>query len=304
MTVYVVGSVNGDLTLRVEELPAPGATILAEDPQRAGGGKGANVAVAAARGGADVRLVAAVGDDEAGEQSLAELRDEGVDTSGLAVVPARATGLAVIYVDAKGENVIVVAPGANSELSPERVNQGLTEIGADDVCVVSYEIPEEAVNAAARIALDRGAALVVNPSPVRPLSPEVLDAAPLVVANAGEVERLTGADGAARGAATLLERGCSSAVVTLGAEGAHVATGPGEAEHVAAFTASVADTTGAGDTFTGLFAAAIASGSDPVHAARRGVAGAALATERVGARAAMPSSAAIDALIERDSGGR
>ena len=118
MTVYVVGSINGDVTLPVEELPAPGATVLAGEPVRSGGGKGANVAVAAARDGQRVRMVGAVGDDEPGERSLAELRRERVDTGGVARLEETETGFAMICVDGEGENLIVVVPGANSGLLP------------------------------------------------------------------------------------------------------------------------------------------------------------------------------------------
>src|SRR3954453_6772397 len=166
MPVHVVGAINVDVVLRVEALPRPGTTILSGDPLRSGGGKGANVAVAAARDGADVRLVGAVGGDDAGAQSLAVLPDAGVTTRGVAVLDDRATGLAMICVDEAGENLIVVAPGANSGLTREHVAAGLRDLAADDVCVVSFEIAEAAVGAAVRIAAERGARLVVNPSPV------------------------------------------------------------------------------------------------------------------------------------------
>ena len=296
MTVWVVGSINRDVALGVEELPAPGATVLAGEPVRSGGGKGANVAVAAARDGRPVRMVGAVGHDEAGERSLAELRDEDIDTRGVAVLDETETGFAMICVDGDGENFIVVAPGANSGLTAKLVSAALEDLEGGDVCVVSFEIPDEAIAAAARATASCEATLVVNPSPVRPLAQEVLDAEPLVVVNTGELERLTGETEPGPGAAALLEEGCATVVVTLGADGAYVSSAGGEDTTVPAYPAEAADTTGAGDAFTGVLAASLERGEEVVAAARRGAAAAALSTERVGARTGMPASAEIDRL--------
>jgi ribokinase len=303
LTVYVVGSVNGDVTLPVEQLPAPGATVLSADPVRATGGKGANVAVATARDGGQVRLVAAVGDDDAGTQSLANLAREDVDTGGVAVVGQRPTGLAMICVDAAGENHIVVAPGANSALTSELVVAGLRDLGPRDVCVVSFEIPEEAVVTAARVAGERHGTLIVNPSPVRPLARELLDATPVMVANAGEVRQLTEEGDPSRGARALQTLGCTTVVVTLGADGARVRSAGSDAD-IAVYPARVTDTTGAGDTFTGVFATALARGSDAVEAADRAAVAAALSTQRVGAQSAMPATTEIDQAVQTRQGVR
>jgi ribokinase len=282
--VVVVGSVNVDLTLPVAQLPAPGATVLAGDPRRAGGGKGANVAVAAARAGAGAALVAAVGDDEDGAASLRDLASEGVDTGAVRVLAGRPTGLAVICVDQAGENHIVVAPGANMALAPAHVEAGLARSGAGDVCVLSFEIPPAAIAAAARAAAATGARLVVNPSPVRELPPEVLAARPTVVANAGEVRALTGEVGVRAGARARRSAGAAAVVATLGACGADVTTVDGEQVAVPAVPADVVDTTGAGDSFTGVLAAALAAGAELVTAARRAAEAAARSTESHGAR--------------------
>jgi ribokinase len=283
--VVVVGSVNVDLTLPVEQLPAPGATVLAGDPLRAGGGKGANVAVAAAREGAGVALVAAVGDDDEGAASIRELAGEGVDTAAVQVLAGRPTGMAIICVDRAGENHIVVAPGANMALGPEHVEAGLDRVGAGDVCVVNFEIQPGSVVAAARGVAARGGRLLVNPSPVRELPPEVLEARATVVANAGELRRITAEDDVRAGAAALRAAGAAAVVVTLGADGADVTTAAGEQVAVPAVPARVVDTTGAGDSFTGVLATALAAGADLVAAVRRAAEAAARSTERVGARA-------------------
>ncbi|MFL5899973.1 MAG: PfkB family carbohydrate kinase, partial [Solirubrobacterales bacterium] len=174
---------------------------------------------------------------------------------------------------------------------------GLRDLAADDVCVVSFEIAEAAVGAAVRIAAERGARLVVNPSPVRPLSKELLAAEPIVIVNAGEIGELTGEDDVAAGVVALQARGCSAVIATLGGDGAHVATRDWDLA-VPAFPASPVDTTGAGDTFTGVVAAAVAAGAGVVQAVRRGAAAAALSTEAVGARTGMPAGADIDALLD------
>ena len=297
MPVFVVGSVNADVALPVSELPVAGSTVLAGAPVRSGGGKGANAAVAAARDGVDVRLIAAVGADPEGERSTAELRDDGVATDGVAVLADHPTGLAMICVDASGENFVVVAPGANDSLSAGLVEEGLVGLAAGDVCVVNFEIPPVAVQAAASVCAERGARLVLNPSPVRPLPRELLAARPTVVLNRGELEQLTGVGDVAGGAEALLAGGCQAVVVTLGAEGAHVAV---EGSHVpvAPSPARPVDTTGAGDTFTGVLAGALAGGADLADAVRRAAAAGALSTEGMGARTAMPGSAAIDRLLQ------
>jgi ribokinase len=295
--VYVVGSVNVDLTLPVAELPAPGATILAGDPIHTGGGKGANVAVAAARDGAQVRMVGAVGDDEAGRTSLAELQADRVDTQRVTVLAGRPTGLAVICLDARGENHIVVAPGANSGLTPELVEEGLAALRAGDVCVVNFEIPEGAGTAAAAAVAAVGATLVVNPSPVRPVAAELLSAAPILVANAGELGELTGEEAVEAGAAALQRRGATAVVATLGAAGAYVRAADGTGSSVAAYPAAAVDTTGAGDTFTGVLAAGLAAGVELARAVERAAAAAALSTEQIGARTAMPATDVIESLV-------
>jgi ribokinase len=283
--VVVVGSVNVDLTLPVARLPQPGETMLAGDPLRAGGGKGANVAVAAARAGGRVALVGAVGDDADGAGSLRELEAEGVGTAGIGILAGRSTGLAIVCVDDDGENHIVVAPGANMALAPEPVEARLGDLTADDVCVLSFEVPAEAIAAAGSIAGGRAARLVVNPSPVRELPAEVLAAAPTVVVNAGEARALTGEDDVRAAARALQTAGAGAVVVTLGAGGADVTTAEGEHVAVPAAPAVVVDTTGAGDSFTGTLAAALAAGTELVEAVGRAAEAAARTTERVGARA-------------------
>ncbi|CAA9472304.1 MAG: Ribokinase [uncultured Solirubrobacteraceae bacterium] len=294
--VFVVGSVNADVALPVAQLPVAGSTILAGPPVRSGGGKGANASVAAARDGVEERLVAAVGADAEGERSAAELEADGVGTTSVAVLAEHATGLAMICVDADGENFVVVAPGANAALSAGLVREGLRDLRGGDVCVVNFEIPPEAVAAAAAVCRERGARLLVNASPVRPLPDALLAAAPILVINRGELAQLAGIAEVVAAAEALLERGCEALVVTLGAAGAHVFA-DGRDEAVAPYPARPVDTTGAGDTFTGVLAGALAAGESLAPAARRAAAAGALSTEGMGARTAMPDRGAIDRLL-------
>lgn len=296
MPVFVVGSVNVDIALPVTRLPVAGSTVLAGAPVRTGGGKGANVAVAAARDGIDVCLVAAVGGDADGEHSTNELAAAGVDTKGIVVLPDRATGLAMICVDEAGENFVVVAPGANARLDAARVVEGLSDLAPADVCVVNFEIPPEAVSAAAAVCIERRARLVLNASPVRAVEDALLAVAPILVINRGELEQLTGMRDIAGGAERLLQRGCTAVVVTLGADGAQVLA-DGDRHAVAPFPARPVDTTGAGDTFTGVLAGTLQRGATLAAAAHRAAAAGALSTEGMGARTAMPDSAAIDAVL-------
>ena len=250
------------------------------------GGKGANQAVAAARLGARVTMVGAVGDDEFGRASLADLRSEGVDVSGVRMLAGSTTGVAVIVVDASGENQIAVASGANSEVSEELVETALASSRPQrgGVMVVVFEVGDEAVGACARIAAERGMTLVVNPAPVRPLSAAVVEAHAIVIANLGEAEALTGEQGSA--AARALDRANGRAwILTLGAEGAMIADGA-TVTRVAAPLVQAVDSTGAGDTFVGAFAAEL--GASAQEAVRVAVAAAAVSVTAAGARGGMP----------------
>jgi ribokinase len=255
----VVGSTNVDLVLRVDRLPLPGETLLAPDRQRLAGGKGANQAVALARLGADVRFVSAVGDDEDGRWSLAQLVQEGVDVSGVQVVDAP-TGLAVVTVDRLGENSIVVVPGANEHVTVTRDDEV-------DVVLLSLEIPLAAVEEAAR----GSAPTVLNAAPFRPLPASLLSRVDVLVVNEHE-------------AAQLGDVPCE-VVVTLGAQGARVGS-----TAIPSYDVEVVDTTGAGDCFAAALAWGIGHGEDLVTAATRATRAASLSVRSLGARTGFPSA--------------
>jgi ribokinase len=292
--VVVVGAINVDLVVAAPRLPAPGETVVGERVERHGGGKGANAAVAAARAGATVRLIGAVGADEHGRGALDELRSAGVDVDGVAVLDEEPTGVALIVVDPSGENQIAVGAGANYAVTAQQVRGAL---GSPHCVLVSTEIPGDAVVAAVRSASATGAACVLNPAPVVPAVAEVLDAAPIVTPNATEVVELAGEADVEAAARAVMARTGAPVIVTLGGDGALVLTPDGRADHIPPFAAEVRDTTGAGDTFNGVLAAHLAAGEDLHAAARAATAAAALSVGHVGARDGMPDARAIEAAL-------
>lgn len=293
--VVVVGSANVDLVVDVPRHPAGGETILGGDLRRSPGGKGANQAVAAAlAGGADTTFVGALGSDEAADMLLASLGRAGVRTDTVDRADV-ATGTALITVSPDGENAIVVAPGANSHV---RIGPGQAERIADaDVILAQLEIPLDTVVAAARVRRD-GALLVLNAAPSRELPPELWREVDVLVVNEHEAADLAGAEGGTAPeslAKALLER-VPAVVVTLGGEGSLVARRAVPAVRIPATRVTAVDTTGAGDTYCGVLAAALAAGAELADAARLAGAAGALAVTRPGAQDAVPDAADVVAL--------
>jgi ribokinase len=277
----VVGSVNLDQSFTVQSLPRPGETVLASSASATPGGKGGNQAVAAARAGASVDLVAALGDDPAAAVLRAHLRDNGVGLEGVVTVPGP-SGAAAIVVDSRGENCIVVAPGANAHLSMASADVR-SVVAAADVVLLQLEIPMETAMAAARLGRDGGALVVVNASPAG-TPPEALAAlasvADVVVLNDGESRQWRWP--------------VPHLVITRGADGAtHI--GPDGRRDVAAPAVEAVDTTGAGDVFAGVLAAGWLAG--PADALRRACAAGALATLTPGAGDCAPSAEATDDVL-------
>jgi ribokinase len=294
--VTVLGSLNMDISVTVPRLPEPGATVLGSAARFTPGGKGANQAVAAARLGADVRMAGCVGDDDFGRRLLAALRDEEVGHDGIRVTQDAPTGLAMISVDHAGENIITVAPGANHEVGPAEVRAALTE--PRNMLVVCAEIPLEVIVAA--LARHRASILNLAPVPEPPADAAAIVAAArpdwLVVneTEAGAVlgRPVRGLAEAGEAAAALLTTGAQHAVVTAGAHGAAHA-GPDGAGTTGAFRVDAVDTVGAGDTFVGALAVALAAGIPAAEAVRAASAAGATAATRPGAQAGMPRPADI-----------
>jgi ribokinase len=280
--VVVVGSVNADLVVTVRQLPRAGETVSGGTFARHGGGKGANQAVAAARAGARVAFVGAVGADDLGDEALRELEAEGVDVSAVQRLDDVPTGVAVIVVDERGENQIAVASGANAALTGQAVAAALPPLlSGDGVVLLGHEVPPEAVAAGAAAARAAGWQAILNPAPARELIDE-LDGV-ILTPNADEARRLSGEDDVAAAARSLNARTGAPVLITLGADGALLTE-----ERFAAPPVEVVDTTGAGDAVNGALAARLAAG-EPLHdAVRFALAAASLSTRTPGARAGMP----------------
>ncbi|MFD6135091.1 ribokinase [Isoptericola sp. NPDC060257] len=290
--VVVVGSTNADLLVGVTAHPAPGETVLGHGMRVMSGGKGANQAVAAARLGADVAFVGAVGDDEFADAALAGLRSAGVDLTALVVVPGRRTGIAIVTVSDDGENSIVVVPGANAAVDEAVVGAHVDLVGGAATVVLQGEIPRAAIEAAARSARGR---LVVNLAPVLDVDEDVLLRADPLVLNEHEARLVAGAldvpaeeseEVLVRG---LLARGVPSVVLTLGPRGALVGLDDDVTE-VPAPRVRAVDTTGAGDAFVGALAHGLARGDGLVDAARTAARVGAYAVRSPGAQASYPSA--------------
>jgi ribokinase len=275
----VVGSTNVDLVMQVPHLPGAGETVVGASARREPGGKGGNQAVALARLGASVRFVSAVGADDEGAWSLARLREEGVGVEDVAQVDAP-TGLAVVTVDAQGENCIVVASGANSHVvAPAAIDA--------DVVLLSLEVPLTTVAAAAAAARACDAVVVLNAAPARPLPGALLDVVDVLVVNEPEWHALG-------------RPSSGQVVVTLGAAGCRVIQ-DGTSTALAAVPVEVVDSTGAGDCFAAALSYALASGQPLEQAASLAVRAAAVCVTRPGARGGLPTLAEVTAL--RGTGG-
>ncbi|MER6358087.1 ribokinase [Streptomyces sp. NPDC001634] len=294
--LLVVGSANADLVIGVERRPAAGETVLGSDLVVHPGGKGANQAVAAARLGARTALLARVGDDAHGRLLLRSQSEAGVDTVGV-LVGGAPTGVALITVDPSGDNSIVVSPGANARLVPEDVRAAGSLLNASRVVSAQLEIPLETVVEVVRN-LPSGTRFVLNPSPPRPLPPEVLAACDPLIVNEHEARVIAGGElgGSPEDwARAVLALGPRSVVVTLGAEGALVATGDSMAR-VPSVKVDAVDTTGAGDAFTAALAWRLGTGSSLPDAAAYAARVGAAAVTRSGAQESFPTAEEVAAL--------
>lgn len=291
--LVVVGSSNIDMVVKTDQIPKAGETRLGGEFVMVPGGKGANQAVCAAKLGAQVTLVARVGDDVFGERSLENFRGVGIDTTHVTKDHSRASGVALISVDSRGENAIVVAPGANSALSPNDVDAARDAIAGADAVVLQLEIPQDTVDHTIRLARSLGKRVVLNPAPVRPVSRDVLSGVDVLTPNEHEAAALLEslpfrASDAPSAARELLSMGVGAVVITLGSEGAYAA-GPDGAGFVSAVKVDAVDTTAAGDAFTASLACRLAEGKSLMESAQFAAKVAAVVVTRMGAQSSMPS---------------
>ncbi|WP_432185902.1 ribokinase [Streptomyces sp. Tue6028] len=299
--IAVLGSTNMDLVAYVPKAPQRGETVTGREFRTIPGGKGANQAVAAAHAGADVSLIGAVGADAFGSQLRSTLEHSGVDTDHLRTTEGP-SGTAHIVVDDEGGNAIVVVPGANgtvTALAPG--DEGL--IATADALLLQLEIPLEAVVAGARAARRHGVRTILTPSPAQPLAAELLGAIDLLLPNEHEAAALTGVTDPYEAAAALLEQ-VPQVVVTLGAAGSLYAARGARPLTVPAPRVTAVDSTGAGDTFAGTLAVALAEGREMPEALVWASAAAALSVQRPGASSSMPYRSEIDAEAAQANGAR
>lgn len=294
--VIVVGSINRDLTIHVPRHPAAGETVPGSGHYWANGGKGANQAVAAARMGARVAMIGAVGDDDHGRDLVDALRDEGIDTAGVQVSSEHETGLAVINVDSDAENTIVVSPGANSALQPGTLADHAELISSAKVVLCQLEIPLKTVVAAAE--LTEGV-FCLNPAPATEIPNTLMKSVDLMIPNRSELARISGRDvgddeAVVDAVVKLGHRGRT--IVTLGAEGALIVQ-EREVVRIPAPAVEAIDPTAAGDAFCGTLAACLAKGTDVEEAVRRGVAAGAIAATRMGAQPSIPGIEELEAFL-------
>lgn len=301
--LVVLGSINADHILNLESFPTPGETVTGHHYQVAFGGKGANQAVAAGRSGADIAFIACTGDDDIGERVRRQLERDRIDVAPVRAVNAQSTGVALIFVNAEGENVIGIHAGANAALSVEQVEAEKARIAGAQALLMQLESPLESVLAAAKIAHQYQTTVVLNPAPARDLPDELLSLIDIITPNETEAEKLTGIrvendDDAAKAARVLHEKGIGIVMITLGSRGVWVSH-DGQGRRVPGFKVQAVDTIAAGDTFNGAFVTALLEGTALDEAIRFAHAAAAIAVTRKGAQPSVPWREEIDEFLRQ-----
>jgi ribokinase len=290
--ILVAGSSNTDMVIKTRHLPVPGETILGGRFLMNAGGKGANQAVAAARLGGIVTFVGKIGDDIFGKQAVQQLKDEGINVDFVSVDPENPSGVALITVDGKGENSIVVASGSNGTLSPDDFDKALIELNESEFVLMQLEIPIPTVEYIARIATQNQKKVVLNPAPAAELSVELLQNLYLITPNETEAELLTGIkvtdeQSALKAATWLHERGVEVVIITMGAAGAFLLYN-GISEIISAPKVEAIDTTAAGDTFNGALVVALSEGKTFQESIAFANQAASISVTRIGAQSSVP----------------
>ncbi|MGS3449821.1 ribokinase [Klebsiella electrica] len=301
--LVVLGSINADHILNLESFPTPGETVTGQHYQVAFGGKGANQAVAAGRSGADIAFIACTGDDDIGERVRRQLERDRIDVAPVRAVKEQSTGVALIFVNAEGENVIGIHAGANAALSVGQVAAEEARIAGAQALLMQLESPLESVLAAAKIAHQHQTTVVLNPAPARALSDELLSLIDIITPNETEAEKLTGIrvendDDAAKAARALHEKGIGIVMITLGSRGVWVSR-EGQGRRISGFKVQAIDTIAAGDTFNGAFVTALLEGTALDEAIRFAHAAAAIAVTRKGAQPSVPWREEIDEFLRQ-----
>mgnify|MGYP001637534979 FL=1 len=299
--LVVLGSINADHILNLNSFPTPGETVTGSHYQVAFGGKGANQAVAAGRSGANIAFIACTGDDDIGERVRKQLASDNIDTAPVSVISGEATGVALIFVNAEGENVIAIHAGANAALSPALVDAQHDRIAQASALLMQLESPIESVLAAAKIARRHNTTVALNPAPARELPDELLSLVDIITPNETEAEKLTGIrvendEDAAKAALALHAKGIHTVLITLGSRGVWASVN-GEGHRVPGFKVDAVDTIAAGDTFNGALITALLEETPLPEAIRFAHAAAAIAVTRKGAQPSVPWREEIEAFL-------
>lgn len=290
--ILVIGSANMDMVIQSDHFPVPGETIIGGEFSMVPGGKGANQAVAAARLGGDVCFITRLGNDIFGSQNLLNYQKEGIDTSHIQQIPNVPSGVALITVDKSGENTIIVAPGANSQLSPYDIIASQQKFEEADLILLQLEVPIETVCAAAELAKKLDKKVVLNPAPALGLPDSLYENLFLVTPNETEAEYLTGIavkdeKSAKKAARYFLEKGVKEIIITLGAKGAYLYTSDFKGI-LPTVKVQTKDTTAAGDTFNGGLAVALGNSLPLKDAVKFAMKAATLSVQRMGAQTSIP----------------
>ncbi len=295
--ILVIGSSNTDMTVKTKALPLPGETVLGGEFVMGPGGKGANQAVAACRLGGDVSFICKVGRDVFGDNARRQYEGEGLDISGV-LYSEKPSGVALITVDESAENCIVVASGANGDVTEEDIEKSRAAIEAADILLLQLEIPIPAVLKAAKIASEAGAYVVLNPAPMAELPEEIWPCISLITPNETELaifsgQTVTDEASASEAVKALQSKGVKDVIVTMGSKGSLICNGEGR-DFVPARRVKAVDTTGAGDTYSGALCVALSEGKTLKQAAEFATAASALQVQKMGAQNAMPYRKDLD----------
>jgi ribokinase len=302
--ILVVGSSNTDLIIKVPEIPHPGETLIGGDFQTFQGGKGANQAVAAARGGGDVVFIASVGNDNYGAESIKGYKLDNINTEDIKICKNIPSGIAMITIAANGENAIAVASGANAELKPEDLDEAEEAFHEADYMLVQLETPLDTVQKAVEICAEFETKVILNPAPAAELADDIISRIDIITPNETEAERLTGVkvqnDSDAKKASEVLhKRGINTVIITLGSQGAFLSDRiTGVSKTISGFKVRATDTTAAGDVFNGQLAVALAEGLSLEDAIRQAHAAAALSVQKLGAQSSIPRREETDYFLE------
>lgn len=300
--LVILGSVNADHILNVAHFPLPGETISGNQFQMVFGGKGANQAVAAGRCGANISFLACLGNDDIGKKAKAQLMTDNIDTNGIELIDDVATGVALIFVNQQGENVIGIHAGANGRLDTSYVQRHGNIIKEADALLMQLESPLDSVLKAAEIAKQENVQVILNPAPAQALPNELLSLVDIITPNETETEYLTGIkvidDESAQQAADVLHhKGIKTVLITLGSRGVWVSDKNSKGCIVPAFKVKAVDTIAAGDTFNGALITALLEGQSMMPAIKFAHAAAAIAVTRAGAQPSVPWRHEVDAFL-------